>query len=198
MNNKVTDPSLLNKLNSNGMKKVTDPSLLKKLNSEAQENPLQKFIRYGLKDPAIGILNMGREFANLPNKISGGRIPELSPSDFNFGETLGVNNPDSGDKLIQMLGQYGPSMALPGANIGKLGKLLGSAPKVGKYASKAISEAIPQALYGAAQAPQNNIKAGAEAGATMAPFSVLAQLMQSTNPKVKNIARILCKSYRNW
>lgn len=182
------------------MAKVTDPALLKQLNSgsnsEEDENLLQKvkrygsnIARYGIQDPAIGLLNMGREFANLPNKLSGGRISEWSPSDFDFNKTLGVEDIEGADKLIQGLAQYGPAMALPGANIGKLGKLLGSIPKVGKYASKVASEAIPQALYGASQAPQDAIKAGAESGATMVPFSVLAQIMQGTNPIARNIAR---------
>lgn len=191
---KVSDPELLKILNS---KKVTDPALLAELNAnnesepEDNENLLQKFIRYGIKDPAIGILNMGREFANLPNKVTGGFIPELSPSDFDFSGALGVENADTGDKLIQGLTQYAPAFALPGANIGKLGKIIDKIPRAGKYASKALSDAIPQALYAAAQAPQDNIKAGAEAGATMAPFSILGQLMQGANPVARNAARTL-------
>lgn len=157
---------------------------------EDNENLLQKIARYGIKDPAIGLLNMGREFANLPNKVSGGRIPEFSPSEFNFGKNFGVENPDTADKLIQFAGQYAPSFALPGANIGKLGKLLSKIPKIGKYASKAVSEAIPQALYSAAQAPQDNLKAGAASGATMLPFSLITQLMQNANPITRNLARI--------
>lgn len=156
---------------------------------EDNENLLQKVFRYGIKDPAIGVLNMGREFANLPNKVSGGRIPEFSPSDFDFSGALGVEKPDAGDNIVQMLAQIAPAFALPGANIGKAGKVLSKIPGVGKYASKAVSDAIPQALYAAAQAPQDNIKAGAEAGATMAPFSVLGQIMQGTNPVARNLAR---------
>ncbi len=171
-------------------KKVTDPELLKKLNGEnSEENLFQKVIKYGIKDPAIGLLNMGREFANLPNKVSGGRIPEWSPSEFNFGEALGVENPQPTDKLIQQLTQIAPSFALPGANLGKAGKAIESIPKLGKYISKALSDAVPQALYGAAQAPQENIKAGAESGATMVPFSILGQVMQGTNPIARNLAR---------
>lgn len=156
---------------------------------EDNENLLQKVVRYGIKDPAIGLLNMGREFANLPHKLSAGHIPEFSPSDFDFGGALGVEHPQAADNLIQALGQYGPAFALPGANIGKAGKVLSKIPKAGKYISKAISDAIPQALYGAAQAPQDNLKAGAEAGGTMVPFSLLAQVMQGTNPIARNIAR---------
>lgn len=158
---------------------------------EDNENLLQKVARYGIKDPAIGLLNMGREFANLPNKVSGGRIPEFSPSDFNFGEALGVDKPGAGDNIIQALGQYGPAFALPGANIGKVGKVLSKIPKAGKYISKALSDAIPQALYGASQAPQDNLTAGAESGATMVPFSVLGELMKGSNPIARHAARAL-------
>src|ERR1043166_7213617 len=80
---------------------------------EENENLFQKIVRYGIKDPAIGILNMGREFANIPHKVSGGKIPEFSPSEFNFGQTLGVENPDTADKLLQFAGQYAPSFGLP-------------------------------------------------------------------------------------
>ena len=158
---------------------------------EDNENILQKIVRYGLKDPAIGILNMGREFSNLPHKISGGKIPEFSPSDYDFGGALGVENTNAGDNIVQMLAQVAPAFALPGANIGKAGQALSKLPGVGKFAAKAVSEAIPQALYASAQAPQDNIKAGAEAGATMLPFSVLSQIMQGTNPIARNAARAL-------
>jgi hypothetical protein len=158
---------------------------------EDNENLLQKVVRYGLKDPAIGILNMGREFANLPHKLSGGRIPELSPSDFDFGGALGVENPEPMDKIVQAIGQYAPAMAIPGVGLGKAGQALSKIPGAGKFISKAVSDAIPQALYGASQAPQDNLKAGAEAGGTMVPLSILNQLMGSTSPKVKNIAKLL-------
>lgn len=158
---------------------------------EDNENLLQKVFRYGIKDPAIGVLNMGREFANLPNKLSGGRISEFSPSDFDFGAALGVENPEPTDKLIQFAGQYGPSLAIPGVGLGKAGQAISKIPKAGKFLSKAISEAIPQALYSAAQAPNDSIKAGAETGATMVPLNLLTQLMGSTSPKVKTMAKIL-------
>lgn len=156
---------------------------------EDSENLLQKIVRYGIKDPVIGVLNMGREFANLPNKLTGGWIPEGSRSDLDFGETLGVKKPDSGDNIIQTLAQIAPAFALPGANIGKAGKLLSRIPGVGKYASRAVSDAIPQALYGAAQAPHDSLKAGAESGAAMAPFSVLAQMMQGTSQTMRALAK---------
>ena len=159
--------------------------------SEDNENLLQKVVKYGLKDPAIGLLNMGREFANVPHKLSRGRIPEFSPSDYDFSGALGVENPTPADKLIQFAGQYGPSLAIPGVGLGKAGQALSKIPKAGKFLSKAISESIPQAIYGAIQAPQDALKAGAETGSTMVPLNILTQLMASTNPKVKTIAKIL-------
>lgn len=158
---------------------------------EDDENLLQKVVRYGIKDPAIGLLNMGREFANLPHKLSGGHIPEFSPSDYNFGGALGVEKPEAADQLIQGLSQYAPAFALPGANIGRVGKALETIPKVGKYAAKALSDAIPQSLYAAAQAPQHEGKAALESGATMAPFSILAEVMKGANPIARNAARAL-------
>lgn len=160
-------------------------------NQEDDGNLFKKAVRYGLKDPAIGLLNMGREFANLPHKISGGSIPELSRSDFEFGEALGVDDPTPMDKLIQFGGQYGPSLAIPGVGLGRAGQAISKIPKVGKYVSKAVSESLPQALYGASQAPQDLLKAGAETGGTMVPLHMLTQLMGSTSPKVKTIAKIL-------
>lgn len=154
------------------------------------ENLFQKVIRHGIKDPAIGLLEMGREFANIPNKLSGGYIPELSPSEFNFGESLGVEKPTGVDRLIQGIAQYGPSLALPGANIGKAGKVLESIPKIGKFLSKGVSEAIPQGLYSAAQAPQDNmVKSGVETTASMTPLAMISELMKSTNPIARNIAK---------
>lgn len=190
---KVSDPSILNQLNStSGKKKVTDPELLNQLNSnEDNENLMQKVVRYGLKDPAIGLMKMGREFANLPHKVTGGYLPEYSPSEFNFGEALGVNKPEAADKLIQGLSQYAPAFALPATELGAVGKAIGSLPKVGRFAAKALSESLPQAYYSALQSPHHAAKSAAEAGATMAPFSVLGELMGSANPRVKTLAKVL-------
>lgn len=156
---------------------------------EDNENLLQKIVRYGIKDPAIGVLNMGREFANLPNKVTGGYIPELSPSEFNFSEALGVENPEAADKLIQFAGQYAPSFALPGVGLGKAGQAIGKIPGAGRFLSKAVSEAIPQAAYSAAQAPQNQLKAAGETAATMAPLSMISELINSPSKKVRAVAK---------
>lgn len=158
---------------------------------EDNENLLQKFVRYGVKDPAIGILNMGREFANLPSKLTGGYIPELSPSDYDFGAALGVEQPEAADKLIQFAGQYGPSLAIPGVGLGRAGQALSKVPVAGRFLTKAASEAIPQAAYSAAQAPQHQLKAAGETAATMAPLSMISELMNSPSKKVRAVAKTL-------
>lgn len=154
------------------------------------ENLLQKVVRYGLKDPAIGLLNMGREFANLPHKISQGRIPEFSPSGFNFGEALGVEHPEAYDKAIQFAGQYGPSLAIPGVGLGRAGQALSKIPRIGRFISKAVSEAIPQVAYSAAQAPQDKLKAAGETASTVAPLSVLSELIKSPSKKIRTAAKL--------
>ena len=159
-----------------------------KENPEDNENLLQKVVRHGLKDPAIGLLNMAKEFGNVPHKL----FPSLPEQpNIDWGKELGVENPTPADKLIQGITQYGPSMAIPGVGLGRAGQAISKIPGAGKFLSKAISEAIPQGLYSAAQAPQNNIKAGAEAAGTMVPLSILTQLMGSTNSKVKTLAKVL-------
>lgn len=162
---------------------------------EDNENLLQKVVRYGLKDPAIGLLNMGREFANLPHKLSGGYIPEFSPSDFDFGGALGVEHPEAADKLIQFAGQYWPSLAIPGVGQARIAQGLSKVPAVGKalsnrFVTKAISEAIPQGLYSAAQAPQHQATAAGETAATVAPFSMLSELIKSPSKKVRTAAKV--------
>jgi len=168
-----------------------ESSLRNRFPPKPKENLLQKVVRYGIKDPSIGLLNMGREFANLPHKLTKGYIPELSPSDYEFGPALGVENPNAADKLIQFAGQYAPAFAIPGMNLGKAGEALSSIPKVGRFVSKAVSEATPQGIYSGIQSPEEPLKSGAVSAGTMVPFSVLSELMQSTSPKVKLMAKIL-------
>ena len=159
---------------------------------EDNQNFFQKALRYGVQDPTIGVLNMGREFANLPNKISQGKIPEFSPSDYDFSAALGVEKPDNADKMVQMMGQYLPSMAIPGMGLGRTGQAISKIPMAGKFISKALSEAIPQAAYSAAQAPSGEaIKSGAEAGGAMVPLSILSEWMGTAGPKSKMLAKIL-------
>lgn len=156
--------------------------------SEPNENLLQKIVRYGIKDPLAGILTGAKEIGNIPHKI----FPFLpAQPNIDWAKELGVENSNAADKLIQFAGQYGPSMAIPGASLGRAGQAIGKIPGAGRFISKAVSEAIPQGLYAAAQAPQDNLKAGAEAAAVTAPFGALSELINSPNKKVRTIARIL-------
>ncbi len=149
---------------------------------------VDKAMRYGVKDPLAGILTGAKELGNIPHKIFSS-IP--AQPDYDWGKELGVENPEAADKLIQFAGQYGPSLAIPGVGLGRAGQALSKIPAVGRFASKALSEAIPQGLYSASQAPQEAGIAGAETAATTVPFSILSELMKSTDPKVKYAAKIL-------
>lgn len=157
-------------------------------NNEDNENLLQKVVRYGIKDPLAGFLTLAKETGNIPHKL----FPSIpAQPDYNWSEEVGIKNPQPTDKLIQMLAQYGPSMAIPGVGLGRAGQAISKIPGVGRFVSKAVSEAIPQGMYAASQSPDNGIKSGETAAATMIPFSILTELMGSSNPKVKMFAKIL-------
>jgi hypothetical protein len=135
----------------------------------------------------LWIKTEGLEPANSFRVLALAGDREVAPREFHVPSTSDwrkltmLLNSQSFDKLSLYAGLW----------VGKAGKVLGDIPKVGKYVSKAVSEAVPQALFAAAQAPQHNFKSGAEAGGTMLPFSLLGQVMQGTNPIARNAARAL-------
>ena len=121
------------------------------------------------KNAAVGVLEAGRGFANLPHNLAamvgkGEQVPELAPSDFDYSKALGLNGPTSlADKLIRGLAQYAPAMALPAANLGRAGQALKAIPKAGEFLGEAASQAAPQAAYGATQ-NENPISGAIEGG----------------------------------
>ena len=152
------------------------------------DNLLQKIMRYGVRDPLSGVLEGAKQLGNIPHKL----FPSLPEQpNINWSNELGVQNPNSTDALIQGLSQYAPSFALPGANLGRAGQAISKLPYAGRFISKAISDAIPQGIYGAIQAPKNSVESGAKAAAAMTPFSVIGELMKSTNPKMRTFAKAL-------
>lgn len=154
----------------------------------------QKAFRYGVRDPAIGIAQFGRGLANTPHKVAdlfgyGDRVAELAPSDFNYAEALGQKGEGTmADKIIQFAPELAAAFALPGANIGRAGKALESIPKIGGFASKALSEAIPQAGLAFTQAEESPVEAAGKAGGMMVPFTALSQLAKSSVPGLKYAA----------
>lgn len=139
------------------------------------------------KNLAIGALEGGRGLANTPHNLAnmigyGDKVPNFADPEFNYAEALGEKEePTLSDKLVRGFAQYAPSLALPGANLGKAGSALGSIPKAGKFIQGAVEQAIPQAAYGATQ-NENPLEGALEGGVgSVAGSSVGAALSKGIN-----------------
>lgn len=114
------------------------------------------------KNLAAGGLEGLRGIGNIPHKLHLPNAPHFGKT--NFSKMMGL--PDElnlSDKLIQGMAQFAPAMAIPGANLGRAGKLIESLPKMGKFLRGALEQAIPQAGYGASQ-NDNSMKGALEGG----------------------------------
>ena len=104
------------------------PEQVKKRKKEKEKNPNQEmgFLNKLPRNLATGLLNMGRGFANTPHNVAGllghsNAIPEFAPSNFDYGEALGLPKDKTlSDKILQGIGQYGPSLAIPGSTLPRL------------------------------------------------------------------------------
>ena len=121
----------------------------------------EDWLHFG-KNLASGGLEGLRGIGNIPHHLHLPNAPYFEPTDFR--KMVGLNGEESfGDKLVQGIGQFGPSLLLPGANLGKAGELIGTIPKIGKFAKVAVQQAVPQAAYGATQ-NENPLEGALEGG----------------------------------
>lgn len=150
-------------------------------------NLLQKIIRYGIKDPIIGVANAGHNIENALSNVSSTLFPK--ESDIDYSKTLGINDKNSADELAQGIGQYGPSVLVPEANLGKVGQLVKSIPKADSLLSKILGEGISQGAYSAIQNPEDRVGSGIESGIATSPFTIASEAIGSSNPLAKFIAR---------
>lgn len=202
----ITDPDILKKLNSGELKEITDPDLLSRLNatSESQKNPTKSeaetehdaAVRYGIKDPLVGLLNFGSRGGTamqnlgiaLHNKLLGKNVPKVEPTDFS--EMLGIpKEKNMGDILAQFAGEITPALLAPETEIPWVSKALMQLPAWGKYLKTALGNAITQGGIAATQSQEEPGKAALEAGSIAAPFSALSQAIKSGSPTVRNIGR---------
>src|ERR1700693_55072 len=112
-------------------------------------------VRYGIKDPVAGLLNLGSRggtaAGNLAigfiNKI-GGNLSKQESTDFS--EMLGIPEAQKNlaEKLIQFAPEIGVSLALPETRLGKVGDILEKLPAWGKYLKKGVGNAISQGAFG--------------------------------------------------
>lgn len=154
-------------------------------------------VRYGLKDPLVGLLNFGSRGATsagnlgieLINKL-GGKLPKQEAADFS--EMFGLpKEKNIGDIIGQFAGEVAPALLAPETEIPWVSKALMKLPAWGKYLKSALGNAVTQGAIAGSQSPENRGEAALEAGGIAAPFSALSEAIKSGNPTVRNISRIL-------
>jgi hypothetical protein len=155
-------------------------------------------VRYGIKDPLVGLLNFGSRGGTamqnlglaLHNKLTGKNIPKVEPTDFS--EMLGLpKDKNLGDTLAQFSGEITPALLAPETEIPWLSNALMKLPAWGKYLKAGLGNAITQGALAASQSQEEPEKAALEAGSIAAPFSALSEAIRSGNPTVRNISRAL-------
>jgi hypothetical protein len=167
---------------------------IEKSESETEPNAI---IRYGIKDPLVGLLNFGSRGSASINNLAialnnklGGNLQKQEPTDFS--EMLGIpKEKNLGDTFAQFAGEIAPALLAPETEIPWVSKALMKLPAWGKYLKTALGNAVTQGAIGASQSPENQGTAALESGAIAAPFSVLSQAIREGNPTVRNISRAL-------
>lgn len=178
--------------------------LQKQFPSENSENPTKSevetehdvVVRYGIKDPLVGLLNFGSRGGTamqnlglaLHNKLTGQNIPKVEPTDFS--EMLGIpKEKNLGDTLAQFAGELAIPLKFPATGLGKVGDILEKLPAWGKYLKAGLGNAISQGALAASQSSEEPGKVALEAGSIAAPFSALSEAIKSGNPTIRNIGR---------
>lgn len=153
-------------------------------------------MRYGVKDPLVGLLNFGSRGGTamqnlglaLHNKLTGRNIPKVEPTDFS--EMLGLpKDKNLGDTLAQFAGEITPALLAPETEIPWLSNALMKLPAWGKYLKAGLGNAVTQGAIAASQSPEDQGKAALEASSVAAPFSALSEAIKSGSPTVRNIGR---------
>jgi hypothetical protein len=175
-------------------------------NAKSQENPTEQSesqkahdaaVRYGIKDPLIGLLNFGSRGGTsagnlaigLINKL-GGNLPKQEATDFS--EMLGIpKEKNLSDTLAQFGGEVLPALLAPETEIPWISKALMKLPAWGKYLKTGLGNAITQGTIAASQSPEDQGTASLKAAGIAAPFSALSQATLSGSPTVRNISRAL-------
>lgn len=158
------------------------------------ESLKEKVLRYGIKNPVSGLAKFGNKIINLPptlGHMAGLDFMPFYESEFNYDVAVGLpKEKNIGDIGVQLIPELLGAVAVPEANLGKVGAALSKIPKAGNYIQKILSQGIPQAGYAAAMAnPNEKTQAALTAGATMAPFSVASEFAKSTSPAARLAAQ---------
>lgn len=164
--------------------------------SGSKETLGQKALRYGVKDPLVGLANLGHGLINAPHNLVslfskklGEKIPHQR--DFDYADAVGLpKDKDLADTLIQIAPELGLAVALPEARLGKAGEAISQIPKAGKYLKTALANALSQGGLAAAMAPENQLESAGTAAGITAPFSALSLATKSGSPALRMAAKL--------
>lgn len=151
--------------------------------------------RYFVQEPAASLGQFGHHILNVPSKAAhlvgakgAGNELAYRPG-YDYRQAVGL--PEEQNFASQAIGiapEILAGIAMPGANLGKLGQAVSQIPKAGKYLQSMLSQAVPQAGLAAAMSdPSRMLEAGGIAGGTQAGFTGLEQLALSPKPKLQKL-----------
>lgn len=160
------------------------------------ESFFQKALRYGVKDPLLGIVKVGQNIQNAPYNIASSisqkaasYMPRPDVEDYSAFFGLPEEKKTLADRAIQFAPNLGTALILPEAKLGSVSRGISSIPKVGKYLQAALGNALSQGAYAATQSPEDQGGAAKETAEIAAPFSALSKAALSGSPVLKTVSR---------
>jgi len=180
-----------------GAPKMDTSSLLPE-NATSFGSRIPPNILAGLGQAAQNIANVPRRTAEFAEKHApskgtlaaqlGIKSSDIPEGKTDFAKLLKLPNTPE-DEMTRSIAGFLPGLAIPEANLGKVGALIEKTPKVGRLLSKMLSNAAPQAAFAATQSEEPGAAASNAAEATL-PFSALSTVATSTSPLVKLMGRL--------
>lgn len=133
------------------------------------------------------ILNAPHNITKLFSEEAAKKVPYKAVPEYR--EALGaIGEAGIPEKISEFAGEILPALLMPEASLGAVGAKIASIPKVGKFAQKALGQAVPQGGYSAAIS-EDPLESGLEASAMTLPFTAISQLAASSSPALRILAK---------
>lgn len=150
----VTDPTVISQLEGSGGQSlgtpVNDPTVISQLEASPAPGTNPAFVPRVGADVLAGFAKFGNGLINTPHNIAnyispslGAKVPGYLPN-YNYGQALGVNNPNTLDSIAQGIGQYAPYLTIPAEG------LTGLAGQGAAYGATQSQNPVTGAAIGAA------------------------------------------------
>lgn len=199
--NSLSDEELADKLHAKYYSNIPKDEYLKKigLNSETKEeepSTLDKAIRYGVKDPLIGLTQFGENLINSPHNLASlfsedfaKKIPKLDEMDYSSLYGIPEDKKNIVDRSIQFAPEVAASFAVPATRIPTLARGIESIPKVGKYLQAALGNALTQGGLAASQSSEDQRGAALTGALIGGPFGALSKGVAEGSPLLRKLSR---------